>query len=79
MPKIERSVEYTFAAYAGVKESEAEVLFKAANAKREAKREMADNLMCLEESTDVDDISKFSFFYLFEMCICKLYVYVYTY
>lgn len=61
MPKIERSVEYTFAAYAGVKDNEADVLFKPVTEKHESKRELSDNLMCLDESTDVDDISKFYF------------------
>lgn len=56
MPKIERSVEYTFAAYAGVKDSEADSLFKESEKKQQSK--LNNNLMCLDESTDVDDISK---------------------
>lgn len=56
MPKIERSVEYTFAAYAGVKGMDTDILFTETNSKTESK--MNNDLMCLEESTDVDDISK---------------------
>lgn len=60
MPKIERSVEYTFAAYAGVKDSEMNVKGKKSkkNRKKQEQQQMENNLMCLEESTDVDDISK---------------------
>lgn len=59
MPKIERSIEYTFAAYAGVKGQEHAENAKKNRKRQQSQQEIDNNLMCLDESTDVDDISKY--------------------